>query len=124
MNKRRYILLSIFILLFTACEQEVELDIPPAEQQYVVEGYIEQDLPPFVILTKSTPYFSPITLASIEESFVHDAIITVNNGAYTDTLREFSSDTLAVLIQALEDSLDLEINLTDLLGDEAAALIR
>ncbi len=94
-------MLLIFILLFTACEQEVELDIPVSEQDYVVEGYIEQNLPPFVILTKSTPYFSPITLATIEESFVHDAIVTVNNGTYTDTLREFSSDTLAVLIQGL-----------------------
>lgn len=123
MKKRFYLFITILIGLTTACEQEVELTIPESEQQYVVEGYIEQNLPPFVILTKTTPYFSPINLASIEESFVHDAIITVNNGVYTDTLHEFSSDTLAVLIQALEDSLNLEINLVDLLGDEAEALI-
>ncbi|MGD1847753.1 MAG: DUF4249 domain-containing protein [Salibacteraceae bacterium] len=78
----------------TACEDPIEVDLPDVEQKIVVEGSIEQTQPPFVVLTRSTEYFEPTNLESFENSFVHDAVITVNNGDEEITLEELCSATL------------------------------
>lgn len=121
--KSKFYIFCLFFIGLTACEQEVEIDVPDTETQYVVEGYIEKDIPPFIILTRTTPYFSPISLESIEKSFVHDATITVNNGANTDTLVEISSDTLVSLIAYIEDSLGVDIDISQLLDADIQSLI-
>lgn len=87
---------AVFLLaisLFFSCEKEVKIDLNTGDPRLVVEGGIENDLPPFVLLTRSIGYFSTIDLSTLQNSFVHDAqvFVTVNNK--TVRLKEYSIDT-------------------------------
>ena len=53
--KKSYIIFFAFLLLFcfTACEKELELNIPHHESKIVVEGWIEQGKGAQVLLSMS-----------------------------------------------------------------------
>ncbi|MGZ8544647.1 MAG: DUF4249 domain-containing protein, partial [Flavisolibacter sp.] len=59
------------------------------EPLLVVEATIENGLPPYVILTRSTGYFSEITPAILAQGFVRNADVFVSNGTLTHKLREY-----------------------------------
>lgn len=107
MNKKTYIsLLFAFstLLLFWACEKEISIDLPDAEIKLVVEGKIEPNLPPLIILTKSVGYFAPTDVDALNNLFVHDAVITVQTDTSIVTLTEFcTSDIPDSLLPYLED---------------------
>ena len=46
------------ISLLIACEKDIDIVLSEGEEDIVVYGFIEQDLPPMVVLTKSLPVFS------------------------------------------------------------------
>jgi len=87
------------------CEKEITVDIPDAQQQIVVEGSIETNQPPFILLTKSQSYFAPTDINSITNNYVHDAIITINDGSQTIILDELCTASLTpeilLLVQAV-----------------------
>ncbi|HRO44018.1 MAG TPA: hypothetical protein PL009_14375, partial [Flavipsychrobacter sp.] len=93
--QRRYLLLLTGILFFVlaSCEKEVNVSLNSGEPRLVIEGQIENGGYPFVVLTKSIGYFSRIDLTTLENAFVHGAIITVSDGASSITLKEYSLDT-------------------------------
>lgn len=78
-----------FGLWFLSCEEPY---IPPTteeDQQYVIEGYIEEgegSLPTYVMVTKSLPYLSTIGPEQLANIFVKNANVTVNDGEKTVTL--------------------------------------
>jgi hypothetical protein len=84
-------LLSIFItiILLSSCEKELVINLPEGKKQLVVEGYIETDSLPYVILTKSIGFFDKIDISSIQ--FARDAEITVRdlNTNFTKKLQRF-----------------------------------
>lgn len=82
------------LVFVVACEEPINVDLPEAEAKLVVEGTIEQERPPLVILTRSTGYFDPTNIAAFENSFVHDARISVNNGTETVVLQELCANSL------------------------------
>jgi len=57
-----------------------------------VDASIENDRPPFVILSKSLGYFSEINPDILAESFVRNAQVSVSNGTLTHQLKEYSLD--------------------------------
>lgn len=59
----------------------------------VVEGIIETDKYPEVILTRSLNYFRQISVDQLQNAFVHNATITVSDGTRTMQLKEFYKDT-------------------------------
>ncbi len=80
-----------FILMFLAgCEKAVDFTLQEQPPKLVVEATIENGKPPIVVLSRSMNYFSKITPEALAESFVHNAIVTVSNGAKTHTLKEYS----------------------------------
>lgn len=91
---RKFILALCVIPILSACEKEIEVDLPTTEPKLVVEGTIEPGQPPIVILTRTQSYFAPTDLSSIASSFVSGATITVNDGTSTITLDELSSEGL------------------------------
>ncbi len=100
----------IGITLFWSCEQDIELDAPEHEPKIVVEGSIYTDQVPFVILTRTTPFFEETSIEDIEESFVHGANITVTDGTDTVQLTEVSSDSLGqIILDYFTDSLGVDI---------------
>ncbi len=93
-----HILLFFFAsMLFYSCEEEFVPEINSLPPEIVVEGYIEAgDAPtsPFVILTRSIPFFNEINLNAIDGFFVRDAVITVSTDNQTVQLEEFCLDEL------------------------------
>jgi hypothetical protein len=87
------LLAAISSLTLLSCEKEVNLSLTSGATQLVVNGQIETELPPFVILTHSIGYFSKVDLQTLQNSFIHDAVVKVNDGTREVTLREYSFDT-------------------------------
>lgn len=82
-----YCLLSI---VFSSCTKVIDIEIPDSAQQVVVEGTIENNVPPIVILTKSQKFFGTIDLNNLGNYFVHGASVhvTSSDGSQTE-LTEF-----------------------------------
>lgn len=89
----RLSLIAFTLLVFTACEKEVNIKLNSGEPKVVVDGFIETNLPPVVVLTNSFSYFNKIDLSTLENAFIHDAVITVSNGVQEVTLKEYALDT-------------------------------
>lgn len=86
-------IVALLAVLLTSCEKEVKINLESSPPQVAVQGTIETNQPPFVILTSSISFFSRIDLATFEKSFIHDADVTVSDGTKTIKLREYSFDT-------------------------------
>lgn len=83
-------LISFFILSLVACEREIKIDLPDSQPRIVVEGYIESDTFPVVILTKSLTYLQPINLGDLGSTFIKGAKVSVIvDGKDTFALSEF-----------------------------------
>lgn len=83
----------LFSLILFSCEKEVHINLGTSPSAPVVQGAIENGLPPYVFLTSTIGFFSTIDLAKVEASFLHGAVIKVSEGTKTITLREYSFDT-------------------------------
>ena len=90
----KYLYLLIISVVLFSCEKDIDIDLPEADRQLVVEGSIEPGQPPFIILTKTEGYFSPVDLNSLQNSFVHNATVFVNNGTNNIQLTEICTDQL------------------------------
>lgn len=80
MNKRHWIIgfCLPLLLLFQACQSEIEVDLPDYEPKLVVEGYIENGKPPRVMLTRSVPFFQHMDYDYIVENvLIMDASVIV-----------------------------------------------
>ena len=84
MKKLVYILL-LFIL---GCTKSIDFQLPEVEQIIVVEAIVESGLPPRVVLTNTQGYFDTIDSNILNEIFVHDAVITLNDGSNDYALQE------------------------------------
>jgi hypothetical protein len=67
MKSRYFIIISLCILTFTACEKELQLNFPVTTPQMVVEGWIENGRQAEIILSHSAPYFSDIDSNNIKQ---------------------------------------------------------
>ncbi|PLW94473.1 MAG: hypothetical protein C0592_02650 [Marinilabiliales bacterium] len=86
--KNIFVLIILSVLFFSACEQEITIDLPQPEATMVVEGWIENDEYPVVVLTRNSSYFDPIDSTYLVDSlFITDAIVVVSNGILEDTLQ-------------------------------------
>ena len=86
--------ISVFVVLaaifLSSCERSIDFDLQEVEPKLVIEGTIENNQPPLILLTKSQGYFSTIDPAVLANSFVHDAEVYVSNGTLTHRLKEFA----------------------------------
>ena len=81
------------IVLLGSCEKDINVNLPQPEQKIVVEGWIEQNDYPVVMITKSSPYFASVDSASLVDLIVVDAEVTVSDGVTSEVLPlAFSSD--------------------------------
>ena len=106
MKIRFWHIITFIILVFVACEKEITVNLPNPEEAIVVEGYIENDLPPYLYLTKNSAYFGEFDANALWRYFVSGAKITINDGTDSIELVEYSSD----LIELLPDSQRIELS--------------
>jgi hypothetical protein len=76
-----------------SCEKEVSINLGTSPTQIVIQGEIENGRPPFVVITSTISFFSTVDLATLQNSFIHDALVQVTVGSRTVDLREYSIDT-------------------------------
>lgn len=98
---KKLLLLFLTQCLVYSCEKNVELEIPREENVLVVEGRIETDQPPYVILTRSTGYFEPADLNTFLNTFVHDAAVTVTTDSGVFILEELCLNDIPKEIKPL-----------------------
>ncbi len=84
-----YFLLFTFLFFFPACEKAVTFHLNETNSELVVEATIENNQPPIVILSKTVGYFSNINPTILQNSFVHNADVSVSNGTLTHKLKEY-----------------------------------
>ena len=87
-----YFLLFISFFLLPACEKTISFNLNDATPKLVIEATIENGGPPLVVLSKSMDYFSNISPAILQNSFVHNAEVDVSNGTLTHKLKEYKVD--------------------------------
>jgi Domain of unknown function (DUF4249) len=68
-------LMALFLL--SSCEKDITVDLPQPEEQLVIEGYIEPGSPPYVLISKTAPYFAPVDGNSLLQYTVKNAKVTV-----------------------------------------------
>jgi putative component of toxin-antitoxin plasmid stabilization module len=76
-------------MVLYGCEKNINIRLKASEPELVVEATIENGQPPVVILSQSINYFSRITPAILENSFIHDASVFVSDGSLTHHLKEY-----------------------------------
>lgn len=99
----RYLTYPLFVCLaffYVSCNQIIEVDLPTPENSIVVEGYIENGVPPYVLLTRNTPFFGGLSLNDISQYFVNGAFIQVYNETDTIQLIELCLQDLPANVQA------------------------
>jgi len=81
MKKIKLILFCCVLLTgcddFFELEKEIDLTGPDTETKLVVQGVIQAGYPAYVLLTKSSPYFSPVNSTTYQDIFVTDASVKV-----------------------------------------------
>jgi hypothetical protein len=85
--KRFLVLVSILMI---GCEKKIDFTLHDQPDKLVVEGIVENDQAPLVILTKSIGYFSTVSVDVLNQSFVHGANVFVSNGLLTHQLKEYA----------------------------------
>jgi Domain of unknown function (DUF4249) len=85
----RYCVIAFVVILFTACEKDVDLSLKSAEPVLVVDAQIEDGQPPVVVLTKSLGFFSNLSTQILANAFVRNADVYVSNGTLTHKLKEY-----------------------------------
>lgn len=78
------------LLLLLACEKTVQLQPDVQAPKLVVEAQIETGQAPYVVLSNSLNYFSTIDAATLNNTYVTGARITVNDGSRTVLLKEYT----------------------------------
>jgi hypothetical protein len=113
MNSMRFLMkIMLFVYAVSSCSKEIEIDIPGYEEQLVVDGRIEVNGFPVVILTTSKNIYSPSNFASYVESMVTDASVSVSNGSQTVPLELFYVTELPLETQKrIAEMLSLEMDM-------------
>lgn len=111
MNARKLVVYLFLLPLFFSCSKEVEIEIPGYQEQLVVEGRIETNGFPLVLLSKSQDVYSSTDLMAYLGSFISDATVSVSDGQQTIVLEVFTIADLPLESQkTIAEMLKLELH--------------
>lgn len=88
MNSRIHhiIFWGLLSTLIAACDPEPELDLTPYQPKLVIDGWIEENDFPRVILSRSSSYFDDIDSTTVRDLVVTTAKVTVSDGVNSEIL--------------------------------------
>ena len=75
---------------FFSCEKELNIKPKDAGEVLAVDGSIENDQAPRIILTKSFKYFNTLSIADLANAFVSGAKVSLSDGSITQQLKEYN----------------------------------
>jgi hypothetical protein len=90
MKKNKNIVIFCLVSLIIGCSKNVTVNVPPPTPQLVIEGHIEPNGLGYAYVSHNFAFFGTTTVASIlQQDVVHGALITVNDGFTTDSMKEY-----------------------------------
>jgi Domain of unknown function (DUF4249) len=123
-TQKTYLLLLVaaIFLVLQGCEKDITLELPKPEERLVLEGYIQQDEFPFLVITKNFSFFSGVDFDNLNDLYVKDAdvVLTVDGKDYI--MQNFCLSTLPQPLKELVLSY-LGLNEDDLQGLDICAYI-
>jgi len=97
-------------LALAACEKDIDIDVPAAEPEIVVEGTIEKGSNPIVLVSRTRGFFEPTSPEDIANAYVDDATVFVNGEELTaicvEDIPEELLEEFAALVGIGIDNLD------------------
>jgi len=75
-----------FLLLFSSCERDIDINLPPPTLNVVVDASIENDRFAQVLVTRGIPYFEEVDLETLLGTIVGDAEVYLSDGIHTELL--------------------------------------
>lgn len=89
LSKFKNILIGLLLIAtatISSCTKVIDINIPDSARQVVVEGTIENNVPPVVVLTKSSKFFDNVNINDIGSYFIHGANVhvTASDGTQTE----------------------------------------
>ena len=97
---KKYLLSLCIISILFSCRKEISLDFPTVDEKLVVQGAIEPEFPPYIILTRNQGYFETIDNSTYNNLFVSNAeimVIKVNGNETVDSIELFQQiDTIPI----------------------------
>jgi len=78
MKKLYIIFLSILTIGFVACEKNIDVDFPPGDTPYVIEGYIENGTVPIISISRGISFLSSISSSDFNNLFVNNATVSIS----------------------------------------------
>ncbi len=92
MNIYKLLIPLLCLVALISCEKDIDIDMPDYERQLMVEGFIINNKPSILILTSNYEYTEQAGLELYENSFIHDAQITITDGnGDSEVLNEISN---------------------------------
>lgn len=86
----KYLWGILILYCFAACEKSINIQPKSQKPLLVVDGSIENNKPPFIVLSTSLNYFSKINPDILIASIVKGAKLTLSDGAAIIQLKEYS----------------------------------
>lgn len=87
----KYSLMITCGLSLMSCEKDVEFNLPTSiAEKVVVEGKIESGEYPMVLLSNSFGFFSKLDFNNLQNNFLHNATIKVDDGINSVILKEYN----------------------------------
>jgi len=86
MQKNKFYILLLIFFIITSCEPDYPSLIKDVKKQIVVDGWIENEKGPIVILTYNTPYFSNLDSSSFMDLVATRAKVVVSNDSFSEIL--------------------------------------
>lgn len=112
----RISLLMFLLFTLTSCERDITVDLPQGEARVVVEGYVENGLPPYIVLSRSQGYFDPIGVNTLNNLPVRDAVVMLNDGDTTVQLYEVDTVINGVALGGFYTAIDPLVGTIRMLG--------
>lgn len=88
MNKAAFCLLMLTVLV--SCEKNINITPDQQPPKLVVEAQIENGQTPVVVLSKTVDYFSTIDPAILNNNYVHNATLSISDGANVYPMLEYT----------------------------------
>ncbi len=86
MKANRILVLCSLLVSSVACEKELDVALPPFTPKLVIDGWIEQNQYPTVILTRNAGYFDGVDSSSIRDLVVTTAKVSISDGEREEVL--------------------------------------
>jgi hypothetical protein len=89
------------MMALSSCETDITLDLPTPQEKLVVEGHIENGDYPYVVLTRNFSFYAGVNPGQLQNLFVHNAMVMMNDGTNDYQLTELCLSTLPDSIKQL-----------------------